>query len=199
MVARKTRVREKLAMKFVDDNDSAMAALSQGIVQHHRDDHWFHGLREFVELNLEFSIEIRELLEKGKAEEAGFRPHLVGHIVIEMLLDGWLAEKNIRQLDEYYVRVAAVDPAIVEQGVNRIATQGTDLVVKFIPRFIEEAYLYDYVDDLRVRYRMNRVLKRVKLAALPESFVDWLPNARARVYELAPVLLDSPVNQENRQ
>ena len=51
----------------------------------------------------------------------------------------------------------------------------------------------DYVDDQRVRYRINRVLKSVKLEELPESLLNWLPNARQRVYELAPVMLTPPV------
>ena len=189
LIDRKVRVREKNSAAFAADNNGVGRQLACGIVQHHRDDDWFHNQREFVELNLQFAVELRDLL----GADAGFRPHLAGHIVIEMLLDGFLTEQDRSQLDRYYQRVAEVDPAVVQRIVNAIAAQPTVRLAKFIPHFIEEGYLYDYVDDGRVRYRLNRVLKRVRLAQLPESFLDWLPNARQRVYRLAPSLLTEPV------
>lgn len=191
LVARKTRVREKSAMEFIRDDNSAMAELAGGIMRHHQDDHWFHGGREFVELNLQFAIELRDLLGK----DAGFRPHLAGHILIEVLLDSYLTEQDRSRLDWYYECVRQVDPVVVENSINRIAAIPTDRITRFIPLFISEAYLYDYLDDQRVRYRLNRVLKRVQLAELPTNFLDWLPDARKRVYELAPVMLTPPVGQ----
>ena len=193
MIARKTRAREKNALKFVagqgTGSEGSRSDIAAGIVRHHRDDHWFHGLREFVQLNLELALELRELLGK----DAGFRPHLVGHILIEVLLDGYLHERNPGRLDEYYDCVRQVDPVVVQQTVNEIAVVPTDKLAEFVPLFVREAYLYDYVDDQRVRYRLNRVLKRVKLAELPESFLDWLPSARNRVYQLAPAMLTPPI------
>lgn len=191
MVARKTRAREKNAVLYMSDQQSEVAELAAGIVQHHRDDHWFHDCREFVELNLQFSIELRELL----GSDAGFRPHLAGHILIEVLLDGYLQEKTDNgkaKLDQYYAMVQQVDPKIVEQVINRIAAKPTDKINWFLPKFINEAYLYDYVDDDRVHYRLNRVLKSVKLAELPDEFLDWLPHARKRVYDQAAVMLTPP-------
>ena len=191
MIARKTRAREKVARQFVNDDDPRVAELAAGIVRHHTDDHWFHGLREFVELNLKFAIELRELLGK----DAGFRPHLAGHIIIEVLLDGYLNEQHPGQLDRYYELVGQVNPSIVQQAVNQIAAIPTHKLANFLPLFIDEAYLYDYVDDAKVRYRLNRVLTRVKLAELPVSVLEWMPSARKRVYELAPVMLTPPPNQ----
>ena len=189
MVARKTRVREKVAAQRTADDDPRFASLAAGIVQHHRDDHWFHGLREFVELNLAFAIELRELL----GADAGFRPHLVGHISIEVLLDSFLHEAHPGRLEAYYKMVDSVNPVVVQQGINRIAAVPTDRIVSFLPLFVRERYLFDYVEDERVRYRLNRVLKRIGLVELPRGFLDWLPNARRRVYDVAPVLLTPPV------
>ena len=107
MVARKTRAREKSAAQFTDDATRDLAELAAGIVRHHRDDYWFHERREFVETNLQFAIELRELL----GADAGFRPHLAGHILIEMLLDAFLTEQDPSQLDRYYELVKAVQEA----------------------------------------------------------------------------------------
>ena len=191
MVARKTRAREKLAARFTDDDDPELRHLAAGIVRHHQDDHWFHEQREFVETNLQFAMELRDLL----GADAGFRPHLAGHILIEMLLDGYLTERDRWLLDDYYEKVASVDPAKVENAVNLIAAKPSDRIADFLPVFLSEGYLYDYVDDQRTQYRLNRVLKAVKLAELPEAFLSWLPTARERVYKLAPVMLTPPPPQ----
>jgi hypothetical protein len=188
MIARKTRVRSRSAMPFASDNLPVSAELARGILRHHRDDHWFHNNRGFVELNLRFSVELRDLL----GADAGFRPHLAGHIVIEILLDSYLAEQNIQRLDRFYELVSLVDPARVQSVVNRIASVPTDRMADFVPRFLEEAYLYDYLENPRVRYRLNRVLNRVGLPQLPREFEDWLVGARKSVYAGAKRMLHEP-------
>ncbi len=188
LIDRKVRVRRKNADSYLQQAAGPGQQLAQGIVRHHHDDDWFHNQREFVEMNLHFSLELRDLL----GADAGFRPHLVGHIVIEMLLDGYLTEQDRLQLDRYYEKVAHVDAALVQQLVNQIAVQSTRRIADFVPRFIEEGYLYDYVDDRRVQYRMNRVLNRVGLAELPDRFLRWLPSARKRVYDQAQSMLTEP-------
>lgn len=195
MVARKTRAREKSAARFTEDSTHDLAQFAAGIVRHHRDDYWFHERREFVETNLQFAIELRELL----GADAGFRPHLAGHILIEMLLDAFLTERDPTQLDRYYELVEAVQPAFIQDSINQMAGIPTDRIESFMPRYLKEAYLYDYVDDGKTRYRLNRVLRAVKLAELPESFLEWLPTARERVYKLAPQMLTPPKsNSKNK-
>ena len=189
MVARKTRVRSRRAEEFVNHSPPQVDQLARGIVQHHYDDHWFHGSRIFVELNLQLAVELRELL----GPDTGFRPHLVAHIAIEMLLDAWLAEQDISRLDRLYDLIGQVEPGVVESAVNQMAARPTDRIARFIPLFIEERYLYDYLEDSRIRYRMNRILKRVGLAELPEAFEEWTSRSRIRVYDSARELLTEPV------
>ena len=188
LIDRRVRARKKTVAPFADDQDEITRQLARGIIQHHVDDDWFHNRRLFVELNLKFSVQLRELL----AADAGFRPHLVGHIVIEMLLDGYLNNKYQGLLDAYYTKIAGVDPVRVQRTLRRMTHGESTKIARFIPRFIEEGYLYDYVDDNRVLYRMNRVLQRVKLVPLPDTFLMWLPGARESVYEHAEDLLTIP-------
>lgn len=185
LVDRKVRARKRLAMPLVENESEPHNQLASGIVQHHDDDDWFHANPTFVELNLNFAVELRELLGK----DAGFRPHLSAHIAIEVLIDGCLAKQDISKLESYYKIVSKVDPAEIETGVNRIATKKTSTLGAFIPRFISERYLFDYLTDKGVGYRLNRVLRRIKLPQLPDSFIDWLASARLRVDQNLPQLL----------
>ena len=88
-IDRKCRARERSATAFINSESTEMASLAQGIVQHHQDDHWFHQTSALEELYMNFTVEIRDLLKV----DDGFRPGLLGHILIEVLLDAYLHTK----------------------------------------------------------------------------------------------------------
>ena len=127
------------------------------------DDDWFHRTRAFAELSLQFTVHIRDQLPRDN----GLRPGFLGHILVELLLDAVLIEEDSGLLDAYYDAVGQVDPHVVGRAVNRMSTKTTDDLPRFIQLFIRERFLYDYAEDAKLVYRLNQVLRRVKLAALP--------------------------------
>ena len=194
LVDRKVRARRKRAIEFTSDPHPMTAEVARGIVQHHDDDDLFHNNPAFIQLNLELALEIREML----GSDAGFRPHLSGHILIEVLLDGFLASHDVSRLDDYYATIAKIDSSVLQASINRFTPIATTKMQAFVPLFLKERYLYDYLEDRGVLYRLNRVLKRARLNPLPEKFLDWLPSVRRKVEEHAPELLpahDFPENQ----
>ena len=194
-VDRKCRVRTVGASKLLDSENRLAADLAAGIIQHIDDDRWFHSGETFMKLNLELAIELREIL----AESPGFRPGFLGHIIIELLLDGFLHERNPQQLDEFYSMVSEADPAAVEQAVNSMSTRPTEKLKEYFPIFLRERYLYDYIDDERLIYRINHVLKRVKLEPVGDSVLQWVPSVRKRVYGAAPQLLEKQLSSAPSQ
>ena len=184
-IDRKCRAREKLALEFVNDKDPFVAQLAQGVIQHHRDDDWFHQTRVFTEMNMQFAIAIRKIL----GGEAGFRPGLLGHILIELLLDAYLAEHNPGKLEFFYDQVASVDAEKIQDSVNRFTTKPIDKFAWYIEKFLEVRYIFDYLNDQQMIFRVNYVLKRVKLDALDDKIMPWLPTAREHVYDHASELL----------
>lgn len=185
-VDRRCRVRKNAAGKFIADPDSLVAELAKGIVQHIDDDRWFHSGKAFTELNMVFALELREIL----GNEAGFRPGFLGHIIIELLLDGFLHETHEGKLDRFYEIVAESSPNSVQDAVNRMATRPTNDLAKYFSIFLRERYLYDYVIDHRLLYRLNHVLRRVKLNPVGDKVLEWVPSARSRVYNSATELLN---------
>lgn len=186
-VDRKVRVREKASEAFFQDGDDNVASLAKGIAQHHQDDHWFHQTHAFSMLSMQLSLECRERL----GDEAGFRPGLLGHIIIELMLDAHLDAKFPGKLQTYYEAVESVNAEFVQETVNRIATKSTSKLVWYFEVFLRERYLFDYADDDRLLYRMNHVFKRVKLPPIGSELDDWLPTVRNRVYQQAPQLLEN--------
>lgn len=186
VVDRRARVRSQSALRFVDWPEASVAAIARGIVQHLRDDDWFHRTDAFARLNLEFSARIRQRL----APDEGFRPSLLGHILVEILLDALLIDEHPEQLDLYYQRMDSLDPVVVCHAVNRMATRPVPQLEAFVPLFSAERFLYDYADDGKLLKRLNRVLRRVGLAEVPDEFVEFLPYARRRVREERRGLFD---------
>jgi len=182
---RKCRAREKFAIKFIDHQDSIIATTARGVVQHHRDDDWFHRSPIFNKLILDFAVELRAVF----GNERSMRPSLVGHIAVELFLDAYLHAEYPGRLEEYYSLVDSVDAVQIQSAINLFATRPTDKLVEEIARFRKARYLFDYATDSGVAYRINRVLQRVKLDQLDDRFVDWMPNARDRVNENAKELL----------
>jgi len=187
---RKIRARRKLAIEFVEDVDPQVAAVARGIVMHHDDDRTFHGCRPFVELNLDFTVKIRDRVPPDES----MRPSFVGHILVELLLDNYLHETYPGRLDRYYDALRSVNPQTLESTVNRMATGKTDKLAKLLPRFVEEKFLYDYADDELLLKRLNQVMKRVGFDLLPDEVLEIFPEARKQVAERATEMLPWPIN-----
>ncbi|MFM7737817.1 MAG: hypothetical protein ACKO9H_00300, partial [Planctomycetota bacterium] len=101
VINRRVRLRSKKVQPRVDDSDSRTARVARGIVQHHADDEWFHETPEFAQLNLQFSVQLREDVKLDDS----LRTRFVGHILIEMLLDDWLSKIYPGKLKEYYLQL----------------------------------------------------------------------------------------------
>lgn len=185
VVDRRVRVRSRHAGAFVADDDPDFAALAQGVVQHHADDAWFHETRAFAELSLDFSRQIRELAPL----DDGLRPSFLGHILVELLLDAELIAADPGRLEEYYAALATLDPARVERMVSQMAPRGPVALAPWIPRFSAERFLSDYVEDAKLCFRLNQIMRRVRLPPLPDAFAELLPEARRMIAQRRDELL----------
>jgi hypothetical protein len=177
IIDRQVRAKPRGAKPLVDDPDPRVASLARGILQHHADDDWFHQTTAFHELNVAFTGQIRMIL----SGDDGFRPAFLGHILVELLLDAVLIEQQPEQLDAYYDALEEVDAELTQSVVNRIAARPTDRLAPLVPRFLSERFLYDYADDGKLLHRLNQVMRRVNLPALPEGLLDFFPQAREAI------------------
>ena len=188
VIDRKMRTRSKKAKEFTENVDPHVSAVARGIVQHHFDDDWFHQSRAFQELNLEFTVLLKQVLPADDS----FRPSFVGHILVELLLDAALAEAAPSRLDDYYGALSQLDGGAVQAAINLLATRQSDQVSYLLARFLGERFLYDYLEDAKLLTRLNHVMRRVGLPLLPAETADLLPAMRATVRRRAKELLAQP-------
>jgi hypothetical protein len=185
VVDRRCRVRSRYAEPVTADGDPQVSSVAKGILQHLRDDAWFHAAAVFVELSWELSRQVRDRLPPDES----FRPQFLGHILVEILLDAALIADDPQRLHAYYAAVDAIDGRVVQTAVNRIARVPVDGLAVFVGLFSRERFLWDYLDDGKLLFRLNQVMRRVKLPALPAEFGELLPPARRLVAERQSELL----------
>lgn len=177
VVDRRVRVRSVQAEQYVATSDPRQARVAAGIVQHHQDDAWFHRTRAFAELSLELCVMLRDQLP---ADE-GFRPHFLGHILVEILLDATLIAAEPARLDQYYAAIESLDGQVVEDTVVAICGRRPQKLAMLIGLFCRERFLSDYLDDGKLMFRLNQVMRRVRLPQLPATVQPTLHDARPLV------------------
>lgn len=174
VVDRKIRVRSKHAEPLLSSSDMATQEIAEGIMQHHRDDLWFHNSRIFNETMLQFAVELRDRLPGDE----GFRPSFLGHILVEILLDATILGRDPSLGERYYEAIEAVSTVKVQFVVNQIARSQTMMLAPLISRFANARFLYDYLEDDKLLMRLNQVMLRVGLPLLPEGLMPWLAESR---------------------
>ena len=182
---RPVRLRTRHAEAHQNDSDPLTAQVAAGALQHLRDDKRFHVARAFAETSMALTARAREVLD----EETGLRPYFLGHLLVELLLDAALIADAPDRLTKYYDVLDRLDPEQIERAVNRIAPRPTHRLAAFIELFRRERVLWDYLDDDRLMIRLNQIMRRVRLDALPPTFAAILPAARKRVAERRHELL----------
>tara|TARA_R110002073_G_scaffold61636_9_gene154960 strand:+ start:14864 stop:15565 length:702 start_codon:yes stop_codon:yes gene_type:complete len=191
VVDRKIRARRRHAVLWTEDEDPDVRDVAQGIIQHVDDDEWFHATQAFVETNMTLAIQLRDLLPG----DAGFRPTFVGHILIEILLDAFWIRDDPTTVERYYGLLTDLSSEKIQTCVNKITGKPTENLAKAIDRFIELRFLYDYLDNDKLLFRLNQVMSRVGLAALPPQVGQWLSQASTLVQSRRTQLLTPPTGE----
>ncbi len=188
VVNRRMRARSRLVEPIVaTTNDDATRQLGKGILQHHHDDAVFHTCETFVMLEAQAAAKFRKIMP----DRYDHRPGFLGHIVVELLLDTIIEERQPGILDRYYSTLNRIDPLVLQDLINSMATTSSDKLAWFIQRFHEERFLADYQTNEGLMLRLNQVMKRVKLPSLPEEAMALFTELRSLVRDNADGMLDT--------
>ena len=184
---RGVRVRERTVRPFLEHDDPAVVEFAGGVLQHLHDDRWFHKTRAFFEVTGELT---RMLRERTDCDDR-FRASFLGHIITELLLDDVLRESYPQRLDRYYDVLDGLDVRFIESAVNKMARGETQRLHMFVALFVQERFLYDYERPERLLFRLNQVMRRVRLSQLPDSTIEVLEAGREVVKQRSRELLPS--------
>ncbi len=185
VVDRRVRLRARHVEPFAVGGGAPAAEVAAGVLQHLADDAWFHKTPAFAVASAELTVLFRAALPA----DDGHRPAFLGHILTEMLLDAVLIERHPERLAGFYAALEQLNPRLVEETTNRMAPNATDRLQAFIPLFAQERFLADYLESKRLLFRLNQIMRRVRLHALPPGLEASLDDARRIVRGHAAGLL----------
>ncbi|TWU14945.1 hypothetical protein CA54_38150 [Symmachiella macrocystis] len=189
MADRRVRLRPQHVQPFADGSGQPQAEFAAGVLQHMEDDDRFHRSAAFFEVSGALLPLFRKLLEPHD----GFRPGFLAHIVTELLMDAVLIERHPEMLRAYYAAIDAVDADSIQRCVNAMAKKPTERLAAVLPLFTREGFLWDYLDSERLLYRLNQVMRRVKLQPLPPETTTVLDESRLLVRARIDDLILIPV------
>ncbi|MEI6539135.1 MAG: hypothetical protein WCO86_06360 [Planctomycetota bacterium] len=184
---RRVRMRSRRIHEHLDLLDADLRTIAEGILQHLDDDDLFHRSVRFVMLEAELSSRFRRIMP----DRFDHRPALLGHIVIELLLDDFISQQMPGVLNDYYAALTQVSGLKVQEAVNAVAARPTERLAGFIQQFQVSQFLYDYADDTRLLGRLNQVMKRVTLPSLDSDCLPILRDARQLLDQHGEELLDA--------
>ena len=191
VVDRRVRVRSRRILEHLDLLDVDLRTIAEGMLQHLHDDDLFHRSVRFVMLESELSSRFRRI----RPDRFDHRPPFLGHIVIELLLDDFIAQQMPEVLNNYYAALSQVSPLQIQEAVNTVATRTTNHLAGFVQQFRTAQFLFDYADDTRLLGRLNQVMKRVTLPPLEADCLPVLRDARQLLAQHGEELLDAVASE----
>lgn len=177
VVDRKVRLRPRLLEPWFQNESEIQSAVAMGVNQHLSDDDWFHSSRGFVEVTGELTHRFRACLGTDERHHCGF----LGHVGMELLLDGVLIEMYPDQFDRYWHVLESIDPLEIELAVNRMAKVPSQRLAWFVELYRREQFLRSYEIDVDLMRRLNQVLGRVKLPPIPDDAIKVIADGRRLV------------------
>lgn len=177
VVDRKIRLRPRLLEPWLNSPDEIQSAVAAGALQHLKDDDWFHSTRGFFEVTSELTRLFRKQLGADNQFHCGF----LGHVGMELILDGVLIDVYPDRFAQYWIQLETVDAVLVENAVNRMARSPTERLAWFIDLYRREQFLRGYARDQTLLRRLNQVMLRVKLVPIPDDAEEVIAIGRILV------------------
>ncbi len=169
-----------VGLRLAEIRDPSVAS---GVALHHETDAVFHATPTFVELVNTTTAELREAgVRRGPARA-------VGHIGVELLLDGWWVRGH--GVPAEYERALEIAPS-VESQLSWRAEAPKDVLARACRRLQELEIAAGYADPALVTRRLERILSRRPRLAMDARdrglIEDWTHDAVPRVAAVAPAL-----------
>lgn len=188
MVNRRARARSKVAQTFVRAEDTFLADVAAGVVQHHHDDHVFHNSLEFLGLQERLAQHLRV----QHPDPRGMRSWFTAHIAIELLLDAAITRRHPDRLERLYEIFQGVDECQFRAAAETLTGRELPNFTDMHQLFLSERFLSDYGTDEGLFYRVNRILQRVGLEPFQTAQIAWVAVARDWVEDRQERLLVVP-------
>ena len=174
--SRERRIKWGSVREFVGGEPVAQQ-LRDGLLNHAEMDRRFHVLTCFLSWQ-------REL--KGLASAGDFNPWLVdflAHLIIEIMLDRALMDRDATLVERFYDRLADADPLLAARHIGRIGKVDAAGLDETIRLFVARRFLRHYATEegLRRSVRLTLGLVRFEVPAVLATIGDTMLARAAQI------------------
>lgn len=145
-------------------------SLRMGCLEHYRADEVFHASTFFNEMEREINQDLKQMNSNGQ------RRWFMAHILVEMLLDRVLMEKDPGALDRFYSDLELVDWNEVGRFLLDSGKTDIEAFVKHQEGFRKYRFIYQYQEAWGMVEALGRVVLRTGQPALGDEFRAQLEN-----------------------
>jgi hypothetical protein len=191
IVAPAARIRPWMVSGVAADPGTARAGIFEGLSLHFEDDGWFHVTDAFHDVTGAIAGRIRA--RHPDRPERRMRASFYAHLLLEMLLDGWLARARPGSAEAFAAAVRSLDRETLAAEVAKIAPAAVPRLLEVVDRFGARSVIEGYLDDEEVTRRLDIMGRRVRQPDLPGGFVELTAAARGIVAGRAEDLLLKPL------
>ena len=163
------------------------AQIREGVIDHLDTDARFHANPRFRQACKELTLAVRT----ARTPDPHYRASFVGHVLVELLLDAELIDRDPSGLQRFYEATRAIDSEdLVHRASVVLSIEPLPALARLHRRFNELEFLRDYRDDQLIVARLLDVGRRAGLDLGPaEPLTTVLPWARNHVRSCTDALL----------
>ncbi len=152
-------------LKFAESHEIKQLAWQMGCKKHLATDGIFHHLASF-HANVVF---IRKKFEENELIPDNIRLFFVAHILYELMLDRLVLINDPNCADNFYKDLNSIEDEEIEKLFKQNNIEGLPQFFNFFERFKEYQYVYNYIDDERLFFALNRILTRARQSNFVEN------------------------------
>lgn len=134
-------------------NDQEIQLLN-GCIKHFQKDKFFHQ-SDF------FESSIHKITNVIGNQASWPRKFFLNHVLVEILLDRVLLDKNPKLCDEFYLQLKSVDLEILSSFLVKNGVLNVDYFIQGYLKFIQISFIYDYLDNKKIVTALSQLYKKV--------------------------------------
>ncbi|MBT8327683.1 MAG: hypothetical protein KJP21_08160 [Bacteroidia bacterium] len=150
--------------KNIEFTTSEISSINKGCNKHFASDRKFHNWMTFVELTGRATDMIRESGDKDIN-----RDYFITHILVEVLLDKILLDKNPNLAEDFYAMIDSVEMDWMLKYMRYAGLQDDELWKGQHRRFMKAAFLKNYTSIENVVYSVEQVALKTGLVELNDD------------------------------
>ncbi|MEO0468339.1 MAG: hypothetical protein AAF206_01865 [Bacteroidota bacterium] len=181
---RSVRLKEN-SLPLIMENESRPEEISfyNGLLRHFEVDALFHSSDFFTSETGRIGEMIRDVFEPQQVRRSFF----VAHVLLELLLDKILIQRQPTLLDNFYRILHTITPEETVRLTKWATHAELPAYGTYFEKFIKRQYLYNYADWEHVIYVLRRIMNRVGIKDLEylhqPQFLDLMVRYEAELAE----------------